>query len=250
MQLHNYYWCFKSAIDSETCQKIIDMGEAKMQEATLKGENIEATTFGDVQKGAMEADAEPQNDQPLIKIARKKKKTYIRDSNVSWLNEQWLYDLFYPYLHKANQNTNWNWNFDVSEPFQFTKYKKDQFYGWHADGQSDNPYRRYIHGITPEPLKPNGELPAGWVRNSNFIGKIRKLSMTVNLCPDNSYEGGDLKFDFGLHKKEEDRFHLCTEIRPQGSIIIFPSFLYHCVAPVTKGTRYSLVLWALGEKWK
>jgi PKHD-type hydroxylase len=250
MQLHNYYWCFKSAIDSKTCQKIIDMGEAKMQEAKLKGENIEATTFGDIQKGAMAVDAEPQNDEPFIKIARKKKKTYIRDSNVSWLNEQWLYDLFYPYLHKANQNAGWNWNFDVSEPFQFTKYKKDQFYGWHADGQSDNPYRRYIHGITPEPLKPNGELPAGWVRDSKFVGKIRKLSMTVNLCPANAYEGGDLKFDFGLHKKEEDRFHLCTEIRPQGSIIIFPSFLYHCVAPVTKGTRYSLVLWTLGEKWK
>jgi predicted 2-oxoglutarate/Fe(II)-dependent dioxygenase YbiX len=28
--------------------------------------------------------------------------------------------------------------------------------------------------------------------------------------------------------------------------------LYHCVTPVTKGTRYSLVCWTLGEpfKWK
>ena len=32
----------------------------------------------------------------------------------------------------------------------------------------------------------------------------------------------------------------------QGSMIIFPSNLYHEVEPVTKGTRYSLVQWYKG----
>ncbi|BCV06054.1 MAG: hypothetical protein CM15mV124_480 [uncultured marine virus] len=32
----------------------------------------------------------------------------------------------------------------------------------------------------------------------------------------------------------------CKEIFPKGSIIVFPSFVWHRVKPVTKGTRYSL----------
>ena len=36
----------------------------------------------------------------------------------------------------------------------------------------------------------------------------------------------------------------------KGSIIVFPSFMPHCVTPVTKGVRTSLVMWCLGEPWK
>ena len=43
---------------------------------------------------------------------------------------------------------------------------------------------------------------------------------------------------------------VCEEIRPKGSIIVFPSFLYHQVTPITKGTRYSLVMWVLGRPWQ
>jgi PKHD-type hydroxylase len=246
MQLQHYYWYFQSVINPEICQKIIELGESELQQMKTRGENTVAWTFGDSQKGT-DPKAIPQNDQPLSEF---KKETYVRDSTTAWLNDQWLYDLFYPYIDRANKNAGWNWNYDTAESFQFTKYEEDQFYGWHADGSADKPYRRYIHGITKEPLRKNGKLPAHYVRDSNYVGKIRKISMTVNLSVNESYEGGELKFDFGLHRKEADRFYLCNEIRPQGSIILFPSFLYHCVAPVTKGTRYSLVLWTLGEPWK
>jgi PKHD-type hydroxylase len=248
MLLDNYYWYFQSAINPETCQKIIDLGESRLQEIESSGGSTSAVTFGDNQKG-VDPDAIAQNDLPLVKMDESKT-TYIRDSEVAWLNDQWLFDLFYPFIHTANKSAGWKWQFDNSESFQFTKYANNQFYGWHADGQASKPYKRYLHGISPEPLRPDGRIPTNWVTNPALVKKIRKISMTVNLCPDNSYEGGELKFDFGLHKKESERFHLCTEIRPQGSIIIFPSFLYHCVAPVTKGTRYSLVLWALGDEWK
>ena len=60
---------------------------------------------------------------------------------------------------------------------------------------------------------------------------------------------GNLKFDFGPHASGQ-RFHECVEIRPQGSIIVFPSYVYHQVTPVTSGTRYSLVLWSLGQPFK
>ena len=35
-------------------------------------------------------------------------------------------------------------------------------------------------------------------------------------------------------------------VAPAGTLIVFPSYLHHRVTPVTKGTRYSLVIWCLG----
>ena len=122
--------------------------------------------------------------------------------------------------------------------------------GWHADGNSDHygKYRRYLPGITPHVPRQSDKIPPGFSDDSNIIGKIRKISVTLNLNKPGEYEGGNLKFDFGPHVAGE-RFHECEEIRPQGSIIIFPSFVYHQVTPITKGTRYSLVLWTVGNPW-
>ena len=55
----------------------------------------------------------------------------------------------------------------------------------------------------------------------------------------------------GTNAKERNTSkRLVTEIRPRGSIIVFPSFVWHRVTPVTKGTRYSLVVWSLGYPFK
>ena len=51
-----------------------------------------------------------------------------------------------------------------------------------------------------------------------------------------------------LTKKQNIRE--CKEILSQGSICVFPSFVWHRVKPVTKGIRYSLVLWNLGYSFK
>ena len=95
-------------------------------------------------------------------------------------------------------------------------------------------------------LDKNGKIPMGYTNNHNMIGKVRKLSMTINLNKPGEYDGGNLKFDFGPHAAGK-RFHEVEEIRPQGSIIVFPSYTYHQVTPVTRGTRYSMVLWSLGQ---
>ena len=165
------------------------------------------------------------------------------------MNDQWLYDRIYPYIHQANDKAGWKYEFDVSESFQFTKYGVNQFYGWHADGNSCHlgKYKRAIPGVTQEIQK--SMFYRGYSDNPNMVNKIRKLSLTINLNMPGEYEGGNLKFDFGPHATGK-RYHECTEIRPQGSIIIFPSYIYHQVTPVTKGTRYSLVLWTLGQPFK
>jgi len=255
MQLKYQYYYFKSAIPPETCQRIIDMGVARMEEEKAKGYSVEAYTHGDLQKGAVEdGHGAPQAEytkQELKSQGIDLKKTYVRDSNVTWLNDQWLYELVHPLVHEANARAGWEWQWDYSESFQFTEYKPNGFYSWHKDGASDHPgaYKRYIYGVTPVPLKPDGRLPTQYTTDPNMIGKVRKLSVTINLNTPGEYEGGNLKFDYGPHT-EGNRFYECEEIRPQGSVIVFPSFIDHTVTPVTKGTRYSLVLWNLGAPWK
>lgn len=252
MQLSNNYWYFKSAIDKDTCRKIVNYGKSIIQENLNNGYNVEATTFGNAEKSA-NPNAIPQADKTAKDLAENKiTNTYLRDSSVAWINENWLYDILVPYIDIANNSAGWNWQISNTESCQFTVYNKQGFYGWHRDGMSDNPgaYKRYIYGVTDEPLKNNGDIPDGYTQFPEMVGKVRKISMTVNLTDPADYQGGDLKFDFGEHAKDGERFHICEEIRPQGSIIVFPSFLPHCVTPVTSGTRYSAVLWALGEPFK
>ena len=251
MQLDNYYYWFKSIITKEDCNRIIELGEAELAKNKKNGRSTNASTAGNMSKQDI-VEGKPLEDKPLSEALKTSNESnlYIRDSTIAWLNDQWLYDLIVPHIHKANLLSGWNWEIDSYESFQFTKYSEGQFYGWHNDGRSDTPYKRYIHGVTPVPLNKDGRVPYGYVRDSNMVGKIRKISMTLNLCETGLYDGGMLKFDFGHHRAEEFRFHECKEIDQQGSMIVFPSFLQHCVTPVTKGTRYSLVLWSLGAPWK
>jgi len=71
----------------------------------------------------------------------------------------------------------------------------------------------------------------------NSTGFHRTLSVIINL--NNDYEGGDLIFA-DQKEKEIKRLKL-----GKGSIVFFPSnFMYpHCIEPITKGTRYSIVAW-------
>ena len=154
-----------------------------------------------------------------------------RNSDLVWLSEPWIYKELQPYIHMANKNAGWNFEWSRSEPCQFTKYKLNQYYDWHCDSW-EKPY---------ENKGPDN-------------GKIRKLSMTCQLTDGSEYEGGELEFDFRNyepHMREEDK-HLkkAKEVLPKGSIIVFPSFVWHRVKPVTKGTRYSLVMWSLGYPYK
>lgn len=260
MQIKNSYFWFKEALTPEECQRIIDQGNKQIESEKAQGRSVNATTFGDNHKQGLEEKGfkgEAQADKTIEEVktehgvsdADLDKVRYIRDSEITWMNDQWLYNRIYPYIHQANDQAGWKYQFDVSESFQFTKYGINQFYGWHADGNSCHlgKYKRAIPGVTPQDSK--GMYPKGYSDNKNMINKIRKLSLTINLNKPGEYEGGNLKFDYGPHSAGE-RFHECTEIRPQGSIIVFPSYIYHQVTPVTSGTRYSLVLWTLGQPFK
>lgn len=251
MLLKNYYYWFKSALTPEFCEKVIELGTSRLKEIEESGGSTNAVTFGSTEKQSR-PNAMSQEDKSLFELGATENDVYVRDSNIAWLNEDWIYNTVVPFVHEANKKAGWNWDVNSAEHFQFTKYTKDQFYGWHKDGQSDSfgIYRRYIHGVTPKPINENGTLPSHYTKDEALVGKVRKISMTISLSTPEDYDGGDLKFDFGVHSDRQQRFHTCEEIRPRGSVIVFPSFVDHCVTPVTRGTRYSLVLWSLGAPWK
>lgn len=263
MQLKYSYYHFASALSPELCQKIIDAGLAQLEREKQAGIDTNATTMGGRDKRAVlqeNPNAIPMSNsiQELVKNnvvdiktdEEAEKKIFVRDSEVSWLTDQWIYDLVMPYLNEANRKAGWNFETDYSESLQFTAYHGGGFYGWHADGGSDNDarYKRFVPGITPTDNPDKTIPPTGYTRNKEYINKVRKLSMTVNLNRPEDYDGGELEFDYGSHFV--NRFYTCEEIKPQGSIIVFPSFIYHQVKPVTRGTRYSLVMWRLGQPFK
>ena len=209
MLLNNYYWYFKSVIPPRGCDLIIKHGKE------TKERELKALT------GGLSHDKKLSKKQ--IKDLKKK-----RDSNIVWLNDEWIYKEILPYVRTANVNSGWNFDWDWSESCQFTIYRKGQFYDWHCDSWN-KPYEQ------EGPMK----------------GKVRKLSVTVTLTDPKEYTGGELEFDFRNTDPDKKRnIKKCTEILPKGSLVVFPSFVWHRVKPVTKGERNSLVIWNLGYPFK
>lgn len=141
-----------------------------------------------------------------------------RSSIIRWVNgEQGLKAYLHSYFCRANGNA---FAFGIGTEFdiemQFTEYDAEyqgQYKVHHdIDWTSDSPYQR-------------------------------KLSMVVQLSDPKEYEGGDLRFAEVENPTIED-------LRKQGTVVVFPSYLQHAVTPVTKGKRHSLVLWLSGPRWK
>ena len=140
----------------------------------------------------------------------------LRRSQVAFLRREQKYEWLYQRLWAAVQACNPQY-FDVDvaevEPnVQVARYdSSDQgFYDWHLD------------------FGPGHSL--------------RKLSISVQLSSSEDYDGGDLELLYSNSPTTLDR--------TRGAFIIFPSFMLHRVTPVTRGTRWSLVAWIRGKRWR
>ena len=147
----------------------------------------------------------------------------IRSSKTVFIGDTWLKKDLQSFVEYANKS--WKFNLKCNEDVQFTEYEPRGHYNWHNDSLKN-----------PMGLKD----------------MQRKLSMVVQLSSPEDYEGGDLKFNLrGLDGLNSDSvMSPPPEFKQQGSLVIFPSFLWHKVEPITSGKRYSLVMWTLGEQWK
>lgn len=139
----------------------------------------------------------------------------IRKSRVAWLRWSpeidWVFERLTKYAKQINHK---HYKFDLSgffEKLQFTEYlAPDSHYSWHMD-------------------LAEGELSR------------RKLSLVVQLSSPDDYQGGELQF-FAEPLKIVPKKH--------GALTIFPSYMYHRVTPITKGKRYTLVVWISGHPFR
>ena len=144
-----------------------------------------------------------------IRSAKVKCLTPFSDSmtEVHWHN--FLYAIILEYLHRYNKEFNFVCNDQIATQIlniDILKYNLSDKYNYHWDHFKDIP---------------------------------RTISCILIL--NNDYEGGNLCFKEPQGKNE---FSIENKV---ARLIMWPSnFLYpHCVKPVTKGTRYSVVSWAL-----
>ena len=211
MNLQNYYYYFQSALTPRFCDELIKYGISQQEQLALTGGQTNKVNQG-----------KPLDDKDIIDLKKK------RDSNIVWLSDRWIYKEIQPYIHQANRLAGWNFDWSFSEACQFTKYGPGQHYGAHCD---------------------SWEAPYDNPSNPDTHGKIRKLSVTCSLSDPSEYEGGELEFQF-RNQDDPTPKKKCVEILPRGSICVFPSFVWHEVKPVTKGIRYSLVIWSLGYPFR
>ena len=132
MNLQNYYYYFQSALTPRFCDELIKYGTAQQEQLALTGGQTNKINEG-----------KPLSDEDLKDLKKK------RDSNIVWLNDRWIYKEIQPFIHQANRLANWNFQWDFSESCQFTKYKLNQFYNWHADAWEsayDNKNNPDTHG--------------------------------------------------------------------------------------------------------
>ena len=184
---------------------------------------------------AWPAELSPDQCQQLIDLGKDKWKTSetvgsryfnkstkgIRECSVFWIRDQKVNNLIWPYMESANKGAGFNYDITALEDIQLTRYGKKGFSDWHMDGVGS-------HHTTYN------------IPNNKFLhGKTRKLSMVILLNSD--FEGGHFKIYSSNPKEKIEQPNMSA-----GSIIVFPSFLFHKVTPVTKGTRYSLVSWFVG----
>lgn len=147
-----------------------------------------------------------------------KKQNEIRRAKVSWLDEEdtagWVLERIIGAVARANREA---FDFDITEfreKLQVAVYDESEegHYDWHSD---------------------IGEGP---------IAQFRKATIVTQLSPAVSYDGGELEISLG--------HTVLTASKDQGSATLFASFMLHRVAPVTKGTRYSLTCWSHGPRFR
>ena len=206
--INEWYVFEKDSIDKKTCNKIRRWASKKWESSSV---DTSKDTTDEERKTGKKDD---YKSDPKTRI-----------SDVSWANDQWLYDIIWPFMLQANDEAGWRYDIKAAESAQITRYKKGGFYNFHHDGMGDHlstyndPTNAFVHG------------------------HVRKLSMSVML--NDNFDGG--AFEFASYGREE------CEITPieatAGSVIVFPSSMEHRVTPITKGIRYSVVCWFLGPRF-
>jgi len=185
------YYIYEKTLSDETVEKILEISKNDWGIATIDN-------------------SQNPNLEELYKV---------RKTDIIWNTDQWLYDLFWPYMEETRQETGWSLEISCAESFQLGRYQDGGHYTYHIDSL----------GFDKE------DKPGSIIHQT-----VRKISMVCWLNED--FEGGEFEFNPAYFSGKE---HI---IKPtKGTVVFFPSWVLHKVHPVTKGTRYSLVTWFRGQ---
>ena len=141
-----------------------------------------------------------------------------RHCKIAWINATpdalWIFDEIARIVGDANARF---WNYDlweIRDALQYTVYEGSElsYFDWHRD---------------------NGDF---------YGGPPRKLSLSLLLSDPADYDGGDFEFSMGDARK--------VSYKDRGTMIVFPSWLFHRVLPVTRGVRKALVAWVAGPRFR
>lgn len=138
-----------------------------------------------------------------------------RKCKLSWIrsdleDNRWIFRHLSDVLN--NVNNFFKFDVDIIQNLQFTEYTSDgDFYGKHLD--------------------------IGYEEAAS-----RKISFSIQLSDPSEYSGGELQFYYESSPEIADK--------KRGCLTAFPSYILHEVTPVTQGTRYALVGWVCGPKFK
>lgn len=141
----------------------------------------------------------------------------IRSANIFVLENdeenRWIYEKVSAIVSIINTN---HFDYDITgitHGIQLIEYSADSpiqgHYNWHVDSGRGEPSHR-------------------------------KISLTVQLSDPSAYEGCELV----INNHAEN----IVGTKERGSVHLFPSYMPHKVSPITKGTRYALVIWIHGPR--
>lgn len=127
-------------------------------------------------------------------------------------NSHWFGELMYKFAKESNEKAEWNYEIDRHEAVQFAHYGPEHHYDWHTDTFT-------LSGCATD----------------------RKVTVVCLMNDPSEFEGGE--FQIRLYN---------DYVAPlsKGSLIAFPSILYHRVTPVISGLRMTATIWTSGPRFK
>lgn len=166
---------------------------------------------GGYNKGLIGGEESVARDEPSVRI-----------TDIAWLvpnhENDWVHNRISQVVGRVNCDY-FQLDLDGFDGFQFSHYESNvkAHYDWHIDA----------HEEPPNPAEH------------------RKLSISVMLSDPSEYEGGELLLNARGNPDKSER-----PAMKKGDMVLFYSFVPHCVTPVTKGVRNTLVTWACGSKFR
>ena len=157
-----------------------------------------------------------ENDIPAIEKKRRSDiKFHPRNENTAW-----IFDRLNRIIGQIN-NEFYNFDLNGFVAFQYASYnsaEKGTFH-WHMDMHLDRK-----------------TLPPGMI-------EPRKLSLSLLLNEPTEFRGGEFQINLGDESQAE------TIEFDRGTMVAFPSYIIHRVAPVYEGIKKALVVWVTGPKF-